>query len=46
MRVNNYIISLEQKLVKLEEERDTLHLAARLISQDKYCRNSERNSLN
>ncbi|CAB3985758.1 Hypothetical predicted protein [Paramuricea clavata] len=40
-----HIINLEQKLVKLEEERDTLQLAARLIAQDKYCRNSDSNSL-
>lgn len=26
-------------MAKLEEERDTLQLAARLIAQDKYCRN-------
>ena len=31
--------------MKLEEERDTLQLAARLIAQDKYCRNSDSNSL-
>ncbi len=40
-----HIINLEQKLVKLQEERDTLQLAARLIAQDKYCRNSDSNSL-
>ena len=33
------ITNLEQKVAKLEEERDTLQLAARLIAQDKYCRN-------
>ena len=26
-------------MAKLEEEKDTLQLAARLIAQDKYCRN-------
>ena len=30
--------NLEQKVAKLEEK-DTLQLAARLIAQDKYCRN-------
>ena len=33
------ITNLEQKVAKLEEERGTLQLAARLIAQDKYCRN-------
>ena len=31
--------------MKLEEERDTMQLAARLIAQHKYCKNSETNSL-
>ena len=33
------ITNLEQKVAKLEEEKGTLQLAARLIAQDKYCRN-------
>ena len=32
-----YINSLEQKLIKIEEERDSLQLATRLIAQDKLC---------
>ena len=32
-----YINSLEQKLIKVEEERDSLQLATRLIAQDKLC---------
>ena len=34
-----HIISLEEKLVKVEEERDSLQLAIRLIAQDKYRQN-------
>ncbi len=34
-----YIICPEQKLVKVEEERDSLQLATRLIAQHKYCQN-------
>ena len=40
-----HITNLEQKVVKIEEETDTLQLAARLISQDKYYRNVDSNSL-
>jgi hypothetical protein len=32
-----YINSIEQKLTKVEEERDSLQLATRLIAQDKLC---------
>jgi hypothetical protein len=34
-----HITSLEEKLVKVEKERDSLQLAIRLIAQDKYCQN-------
>jgi hypothetical protein len=37
-----YINSLEQKLIKIEEERDSLQLATRLIAQDKLCQHSHR----
>lgn len=36
-----HIISLEQKLGKVREERDSLQLATRLIAQDKYCQNED-----
>ncbi|CAB4012089.1 Hypothetical predicted protein [Paramuricea clavata] len=36
-RKTRYINSLEQKLIKVEEERDTLQLATRPIAQDKLC---------
>ena len=32
-----YINSLEQKLIKIEEERDSLQIATGLIAQDKLC---------
>ena len=35
-----HITSLEQKIIKLEEERDSAQLATRLIAQDKYCKPS------
>jgi hypothetical protein len=37
------ITCLEQKIAKVEEERDSLQLATRLIAQDKYGRNGDVN---
>ena len=43
---NKCISTLKEDIVKLEQERDSLQLAVRLISQEKYCSASVHKSLN
>ena len=43
---NQCISTLKEDIVKLEQERDSLQLAVKLISQEKYCSASVNKSLN